>query len=102
NSDLGLEAAHIRWFSSAVRTRRTTDWPVAASTITLSIVAPLRSPTRLRIFVSARLHGGGKLEELFVKLPDCPLPAPTMKTVLPNREFLAWHRAGVFRGVPRS
>jgi putative restriction endonuclease len=102
NSDLGLEAAHIRWFQFGGPD--TTDNGLACCSIHHHALdrGAITISDQLKILVSSRLHGSGRLEDLFVKLHDSPLPAPTIKTALPNREFLAWHRAEVFRGVARS
>lgn len=102
NSDLGLEAAHIRWFQFGGPD--TTDNGLACCSIHHHAFdrGAITISDQLKILVSSRLHGSGRLEDLFVRLHDSPLPTPTVKTALPNREFLAWHRAEVFRGVPRS
>ena len=57
---------------------------------------------QLKILVSSRLHGAGKLDEFFPTLHGVPLPIPGRKEAEPKREFLEWHRAEVFRGLARS
>jgi putative restriction endonuclease len=102
NSDLGLEAAHIRWFQFGGPD--TTDNGLACCSIHHYAFdrGAITISDQLKILVSSRLHGSGRLEDLFVKLHNSRLPDPTVNTALPKREFLAWHRAEVFRGVPRS
>jgi len=102
NSDLGLQAAHIRWFQFGGPD--TTDNGLACCSIHHHAFdrGAITISDQLKIVVSSRLHGSGRLEDLFVQLHGSPLPAPTVKSALPRREFLAWHRAEVFRGVPRS
>jgi hypothetical protein len=48
------------------------------------------------------VHGGGRLDDLFLALHGTPLPKPALKTAQPRREFLGWHRSEVFRGVART
>ena len=57
---------------------------------------------RRRIVISDRLYGHGKLDELFLALHGTAVAAPNRKDALPKPEFLAWHRAQVFRGQARD
>lgn len=102
NADLGLEAAHIRWFQFGGPDA--TDNGLACCSIHHQAFdrGAITISDQLKILVSSRVHGSGRLEDLFVKLHDLPLPAPAVRTAVPNRDFLAWHRTEVFRGDPRS
>ena len=100
NSDLGLEAAHIR--SRQYGVPDTADNGLACRSIhhqafdqgTVTVFEDLRIP------VSARLHGDLGLENLFLALHGASLRAPALKGAIPRGESLAWHRKRVFRGRP--
>lgn len=102
NFDVALEAAHIRWFQCGGPDR--TDNGLACCSIHHRAFdrGAITISDQLTILVSSRLHGSGRLEDLFLKLHNSPLPTPAIKTAAPKREFLAWHRKEVFRGEPRS
>jgi len=102
NADLGIEAAHIRWVQSGGPD--TTDNGLACCSIHHQAFdrGAITISHDLLILVSSRVHGGGKLDDLFLALHGEPLPKPALKTAQPRREFLEWHRSEVFRGVARS
>ncbi len=102
NADLGLEAAHIRWCQFGGPD--TTDNGLACCSIHHQAFdrGAITISDQLEILVSSRLHGGGKLDDLFLALHGSPLPMPNLNGAQPRREFLAWHRNEVFRGLARS
>lgn len=102
NADLGLEAAHIRWFQYGGPD--TADNGLACCSIHHHAFdrGAITISERLRILVSSRLHGSGSVDDLFLRLHDAPLPSPNVKSASPNQQFLAWHRTEVFRGAARS
>lgn len=102
NADLGLEAAHIRWCQFGGPD--TTDNGLACCSIHHQAFdrGAITISDQLLILVSSRLHGSGKLDDLFLTLHGAPLPRPSLKAAQPRREFLQWHRAEVFRGHARS
>ena len=99
NADLGLEAAHIRWCQFGGPD--TTDNGLACCSIHHQAFdrGAITISDQLLILVSSRLHGSGKLDDLFLTLHGAPLPRPSLKAAQPRREFLQWHRAEVFRGM---
>jgi putative restriction endonuclease len=102
NADVGLEAAHIRWCQFGGPD--TTDNGLACCSIHHQAFdrGAITVSDELMILVSSRLHGSGRLDDLFIRLHGSALPLPGVKGAQPKREFLAWHRAEVFRGLPRS
>jgi putative restriction endonuclease len=102
NADLGLEAAHIRWCQFGGPD--TTDNGLACCSIHHQAFdrGAITISDDLLILVSSRVHGGCKLDDLFLALHGARLPKPALKTAQPRPEFLKWHRHEVFRGVARS
>ena len=101
NTDLALEAAHIRWCQFGGPD--TTDNGLACCSIHHQAFdrGAITISSDLSILVSSRLHGAGRLDDFFLALHGMPLPAPSLKQAEPNREFLEWHRTEVFRGLAR-
>ncbi len=102
NADIGLEAAHIRWCQFGGPD--TTENGLACCSIHHQAFdrGAITVSDELNILVSSRLHGSGRLDDLFFVLHGSRLPMPSLKLAQPKREFLAWHRTEVFRGLARS
>lgn len=102
NADLALEAAHIRWCQFGGPD--TTDNGLACCSIHHQAFdrGAITVSDHLKVLVSSRVHGGGRLEDLFLALHGRALPAPSLKRANPKATFLEWHRAQVFRGTARS
>lgn len=102
NTDLALEAAHIRWYQCGGPD--TTDNVLACCSIHHQAFdrGALMIANDLRILVSSRLHSAARLEDFFLALHGTPLPAPSRKQAEPNRNSLEWHRKEVSRGEARS
>lgn len=102
STDLALEAAHIRWCQFGGPD--TTDNGLACCSIHHQAFdrGAITISDQLKILVSSRLHGAGRLDDLFLALHGLPLSVPSRKEAEPKRGFLEWHRAEVFRGLPRS
>jgi putative restriction endonuclease len=102
NTDLALEAAHIQWCQFGGPD--TTNNGLACCSIHHQAFdrGAITISDSLTILVSSRLHGAGRLDDLFLTLHGSPLPMPGVREAEPKREFLNWHRAEVFRGQPRS
>jgi len=88
-------------FSSAARTRPDNGLACCSIHHHALLAAPLRFLTSLE---SLSLYGcmAAAARRTLGKIARSPLPPPTMKTALPTRELLAWHRAEAFRVFPRS
>jgi len=102
NSDLGLEAAHIRWCQFGGPD--TMDNGLACCSIHHQAFdrGALTVSEDSRILVSSRLHGQFGFENLFLVLHGRDLRKPGLKEALPSPDFLAWHRKQVFRGAARD
>ena len=101
-ADLAIEAAHIRWCQAGGPD--TVNNGLACCSIHHQAFdrGAITISEERRILVSSRLHGNGRLAELFVALHGSPLAVPNRKDAIPKTEFLAWHRAQVFRGEARD
>jgi putative restriction endonuclease len=102
NADLGLEAAHIRWCQFGGPD--SIDNGLACCTIHHQALdrGAITVSDEHRILVSSRLHGGMRLDDLFLVLHGRSLLSPTRREALPKTTFLAWHRTQVFRGEARD
>jgi putative restriction endonuclease len=102
NTDLALEAAHIRWCQFGGPD--TGDNGLACCSIHHQAFdrGAITISNELRILVSSQLHGSGRLNDLFITLNGSLLSVPGLKQAEPKREFLEWHRNEVFRGLARS
>ena len=101
-ADLGLEAAHIRWCQAGGPDSLNNGLACCSVHHQAFDRGAITISHERRIVVSARLHGSGKLEELFLALHGTGLGAPGRKEALPKADFLAWHRTQVFRGEARD
>ena len=102
NSDLGLEAAHIRWCQFGGPD--TMDNGLACCSIHHQAFdrGAVTLSENLRILVSSRVYGDSGLDSLFLALHGASLKMPSLKGAAPRDEFLAWHRTQVFRGAARD
>ncbi len=100
--DLGLEAAHIRWFQSGGPD--TIDNGLACCSIHYQAFdrGAVTLSDELQILVSSRLHGGAGLDDLFLALHRRPLRAPNRREARPKPAFLRWHRRQVFKAEARD
>jgi putative restriction endonuclease len=101
-ADLGLEAAHIRWCQAGGPDSVNNGLACCSVHHHAFDRGAITISDERRIVISDRLYGHGKLDELFLALNGTALAAPNRKDALPKPEFLAWHRAQVFRGQARD
>jgi putative restriction endonuclease len=101
-SDLGLEAAHIRW----VQFGGPDVVNNGLACCSIHHLALDRGAISVsddgRVLVSSRVYGGSGLESNYLAIHGSPLREPNQKRALPKSEFLAWHRKEVFRGEARD
>ena len=102
STDLALEAAHIRWCQFGGPDTTDNGLPCCSIHHQAFDRGAITVSDQLKILVSSRLHGAGRLDDLFLTLHGIPLPTPSRKEAVPKREFLEWHRTEVFRGLARS
>jgi len=102
SSDLGLEAAHIRW----VQAGGPDTLPNGICCCALHHQALDRGAIGLdenmKVIVSSHLHGSTFIDEFFLRLHGKSLMLPSMISAFPSRAFIEWHEAQVFRGRPRD
>ena len=101
-ADLGLEAAHIRWCQAGGPDSLNNGLACCSLHHQAFDRGAITISDERRIVVSARLHGSGKLEELFLALHGTALGTPSRKEAVPKGDFVAWHRTQVFRGEARD
>ena len=68
----------------------------------LALPTELPLPRQFGKYTLLRKMASGGMAELFLALHGTALAAPNRKEALPKPEFLAWHRAQVFRGQARD
>jgi putative restriction endonuclease len=102
NADLGLEAAHIRWVQAGGPD--ILENGIACCTFHHQALdrGAIGMDSSFRIVVSSRLHGGGLLSDLFLRLHGKSVILPSRKLAFPRQEYIEWHRHEVFRGEPRD
>jgi putative restriction endonuclease len=102
NADLGLEAAHIRWVQAGGPD--ILENGIACCTFHHQALdrGAIGMDSSFRIVVSSRLHGGGLLSDLFLRLHGKSVIPPSRKLAFPRQEYIEWHRHEVFRGEPRD
>lgn len=103
NSDVGLEAAHIKWHTAggpsterngiALNALHHKLFDLGAFTLSLE-----RLP---RILVSREVHGGDFARTMLIGLHGQEMRAPQDLSWLPDHEFITWHHAEVFKGDAR-
>jgi len=102
DSDLGVEAAHIRWHQSG-------GPDVVPNGLCLCVLhhrlfdrGAFGVSTGRTILVSEEVHGSTGIEEWLFRFEGKPLNKPQRKDYQPAGEFVAWHLQEVFRGPART
>jgi putative restriction endonuclease len=101
-SDLGLEAAHLKWHQAGGPSEL--DNGIACCSLHHLALdrGALGLDPELRILVSARLSGTGRVQDLFVSLAGKRLRKPNRSGALPRLDYIAWHSKEVFRKPHRD
>jgi putative restriction endonuclease len=101
-SDLGLEAAHIRWHQAG-------GPDIVQNGVALCCLhhkgfdrGAIGIGDDLRLLISADLYGREAAAEWFVRFHHKALRMPHSTGMLPARQYLAWHRREVFRSPSRD
>ena len=97
NTDLALEAAHIRWVQAGGPDGINNGLACCSVHHQAFDRGAMSITDDMTILVSAYLHGHGRLKEQFLSLIGRPMQRLTRSDAKPNREYLAWHRKQVFR-----
>ena len=101
-SDLGLEAAHIRWVQFGGTDAVNNGLACCSIHHHALDRGAISVSDEGRVLVSSRVYGGGGLEPNFLAIHGAPLREPNQKRALPKAEFTYWHRKQVFRGEARD
>jgi len=103
NSDVGLEAAHIKWHTAGGPSTETNGIALNALHHKLfDLGAFTLSLDRLpRILVSREVHGGDFARSMLIGLHGQEMRAPQDASWLPDHKFITWHHAEVFKGDAR-
>jgi putative restriction endonuclease len=101
-SDLGLEAAHIRWVQYGGPDAVNNGLACCSIHHQAMDRGAISVSDDGRVLVSSRVYGSGGLESNFVSIHGTPLRAPNQRNARPKAEFLSWHRQEVFRGEARG
>lgn len=101
-SDLGLEAAHIRWVQFGGPDAVNNGLACCSIHHQAMDRGAISVSDDGRVLVSSRVYGAAGLESNFVAIHGMPLRAPNQKSAAPKAAFLNWHRKEVFRGEARG
>ncbi len=102
NTDLGIEAAHVRWHAAGGSD--TEDNGVALCSFhhkTFDRGAIGLDDDR-RILISQHVRGSARIEELLLRHLDSPLRVPLAGQPPPAPHNIRWHQREVFRGPARK
>jgi len=102
NADLGLEAAHIRWYQAGGPDSLSNGLSCCSVHHQAFDRGAVTISDGFRVLVSSRIHGSGMVQDLFISLHGSEIRQPARKAALPAKEYLDWHRKQVFRGDARD
>ncbi len=101
-SDLGIEAAHIRWVQAGGPDVVNNGLACCGIHHLALDRGAISVSDGGHVLVSSRVYGGAGFKRSFLAIHGTPLREPNQKRATPNPEFLAWHRKEVFRGEARD
>jgi putative restriction endonuclease len=102
SADLALDAAHIMWHQASGPDIPSNGLACCSLHHRALDRGAISLNDDLSILVSTSLHGGSRLDELFLSLAGKPLRLPGRRADAPGRDFLLWHRSQVFHPPPRD
>lgn len=101
-SDLGLEAAHIRWVQASGPSIVPNGIALCALHHRIFDRGGIGLREDLHILVSGSVHGGPTIEGAILRHHRQPLGAPHSKSLAPDAEYVKWHRTTVFKAPARE
>jgi putative restriction endonuclease len=101
-SDLGLEAAHIRWVQYGGPDAVNNGLACCSIQHQALDRGAISVSDEGQILVSSRLYGSAGLDTHFLSIHGRPLRSPNQKRAIPRTEFFEWHRNQVFRREARD
>lgn len=101
-TDLGLEAAHIKWHQASGPDIESNGLALCALHHKLFDRGAFSLTNGSTFLVSQEVYGSCRLQEVLLSFHRCPAMPPQSEKYLPSPEFLQWHRREVFRGPARD
>jgi putative restriction endonuclease len=102
NSDLGLEAAHIKWVQASGPDNVNNGLALCALHHKAFDLGAWGLSDELKIILSADIHGREHTNHWFFAFNNQPLRKPHSSMLVPAIEYLKWHRKEVFRSPARA
>jgi len=101
NTDLALEAAHIRWHKAGGPDSEDNGLALCSLHHRVFDYGGLCLDDDLRIRVSQDCYGGRETNEMLLRYAGQRIRGPQYGSPCPSPRFLEWHRTQVFRGPVR-
>ena len=101
NSDLALEAAHIKWHQAGGPDDVSNGLALCVMHHKALDRGAIGLDDDLKLIVSADLHGTNLVDDWFLRFAGEKIRAPHSEGLLPSADFVTWHRQEVFREPPR-
>jgi len=102
NTDLGLEAAHVKWHAAGGPDTANNGVALCSFHHLAFDRGALSIDERLRILISKDVHGQNHVEQLLLVYSGKSLRPPQRGEPVPEHNFLDWHRREVFWAPARS
>jgi len=96
NTDLGLDAAHIKWHAAGGPDTPDNGMALCSFHHLAFDRGALSLNKELRILVSKDVHGHTHIEELLLRYSGAPLRMPQKGELFPDQHYLEWHQNEVF------
>lgn len=101
-SDLGLEAAHIKWHQAGGPDTESNGLALCVLHHRLFDRGAFSLADDWTVLVSQEVYGSTGLGEMLLSFHGRRTIAPQSERYYPSSQFLRWHRREVFRGPPRD
>lgn len=102
SSEIGLEAAHIRWHQAGGADRESNGLALCVMHHKLFDRGALTvSENKLTVMVSEHVYGGGGFGDWVMSFHNHPIESPDRSAYRPDSASLRWHWEQVFRRPPR-
>lgn len=98
DSDLALEAAHIKWFQAGGPSTENNGLALCVLHHKMFDRGALSITADHRILVSQQVYGHTGLSEWLLRYNGTEIFVPQSPVYLPRSEYTEWHRREVFRG----
>ena len=102
NSDLCIEAAHIKWRMAGGPNTEENGVALCALHHRMFDRGAFTISENLRILISQRVYGTKGISEWLLRYHDQYMLKPQSKMFFPGSEYLVWHRNKVFREPARK